>query len=66
MSFGLLNEYRIHTTKVECKVQEAQSNLHNAKALLNDVILEMDGADSNGLKILARLINTAARALDEL
>lgn len=66
MSFGLLHEYRIHTTRVQGKIQEAQAFLHNSEAFVRDFADGPDCINKQDLHKLQTMLAHAARALDEV
>lgn len=66
MSFGLLHEYRIHTTRVQRKIQEAQGFLHNSEALLRDLADGPDCIEKQDLHTLQTILAHVARVLNEV
>ncbi len=64
MAFGLLHEYRTHTSRVERKVQEAHAFLHTSQAFLCDIIEK--SVDQEDLLRLQTMLGHAGKALNEV
>lgn len=66
---ALLNEYRIHTNRVERKVREARAFLHNSQALLRDLAEAAPGPDAittTDINQLQTMIGHAVKALNKV
>ncbi len=66
MPFGILDEYRVVTRRVESKLQEAQAFLHNSQAFLHDLVEGPDSPEKQNLMKLQTLLGHAVKALNEV